>query len=405
MTDLTYGAGRAAVIIAATVLIVPACRDTTDPHAFGSLIFKQLSAGWDQTCGVTTSGAAYCWGSNGAGQLGDSSLTSSAVPVAVVGGLTFASVSAGGGFSCGLTPAGAAYCWGDNWLGELGTGVVDSVPHTTPAAVAGGLTFSTVSAGVDFTCGVTTGGAAYCWGSNWFGELGGGTADTVPHATPAAVSGGLLFTTVSSAMFHSCALTTGGAAYCWGLNQLGTVGDGAVVDNPVTVPAPSLVVGGHTFASISAGSFGTCALAPEGVAWCWGSNENGEMGVDSPWVSSTPLPVSGGHAFSSVSEGDGFTCGVTTDQVAWCWGASALVGKISPNKTCGNTPGGVMCASKEPEPVDGALAVATVSVGREFACGVTTDGAAWCWGSNGAGQLGDGTTTFRQTPVRVAGPR
>jgi alpha-tubulin suppressor-like RCC1 family protein len=392
------------IVLVTAGALAAGCRGALlDPTS--GLAFRQVSAGWSHTCGVTTSGAAYCWGTNNVGQLGDSSVVSSTVPVAVAGGLSFRSVSAGGIFTCGVTAGGAVYCWGGNGLGQLGIGASDTVPHIAPVAVVGALTFTTVSAGVDFACGVTTTGAAYCWGDNWYGQLGNGTSDSVPHAAPAAVSGGHLFTTVSSAMFHSCALAPGGAPYCWGLNQLGTVGDGAVVDNPVTVPAPSLVVGGHTFASISAGPFGTCAVAPGGAAWCWGSNENGEIGVDSPWVSSTPLSVSGGHAFSSVSEGEGLSCGVTTDHVAWCWGASPLVGKIAPNKTCGNTPAGVMCASEKPEPVDGGLAFTSVSVGSEYACGVTTDGAAWCWGINRAGQLGDGTTAYRATPVRVAGPR
>src|SRR5438552_8343828 len=124
----------------------------------------------------------------------------------VTTGLTFAAVSAGGYFACGVTTAGAAYCWGFNGDGELGTGTTTTSP--TPVAVTGGLTFATVSAGQSSACGVTTAGAAYCWGHNGNGELGNGTTTNSP--TPVAVTGGLTFATVSAGDYYACGVTTAG---------------------------------------------------------------------------------------------------------------------------------------------------------------------------------------------------
>jgi len=143
------------------------------------LSFATVSAGVDHTCGVTTAGAAYCWGNNGYGQLGDGTTTDRTSPEAVQGGLGFASVRLGAFYSCGVTTAGAAYCWGDNSTGQLGDGTTTS--RTSPVAVTGGLSFAAVSAGLGHTCGVTTAGAAYCWGYNAFGQLGDGTT-TDSHA-------------------------------------------------------------------------------------------------------------------------------------------------------------------------------------------------------------------------------
>jgi alpha-tubulin suppressor-like RCC1 family protein len=134
-----------------------------------------VNAGGGHTCGVTTSDVAYCWGWNLLGQLGDGTTADGTTPGLVSGGLTFAAVSAGTGIghTCGVTTSGVAYCWGYNVYGQLGDGT--TADRTTPVLVSGGLTFAAVDAGVQRTCGVTTSGVAYCWGRNLHGALGDGT--------------------------------------------------------------------------------------------------------------------------------------------------------------------------------------------------------------------------------------
>lgn len=252
-------------------------------------------------CGLTANGAAHCWGGNGVGQLGNgTSGNGSAVPLPVTGGLVFADLSLGSTHTCGLTTNGAAYCWGDNLRGKLGSGPGGSASSSVPVPVTGGLTFVSLSVGAWHTCGLTAAGAAYCWGSNFYGQLGDGSTDT--SAVPVAVTGGLTFTALSVGGFHTCALTAGGSAYCWGINRYGELGIGSdtgsdqcATGNPFPHPCsrtPVLVLGGFSFATLSAGGVHTCGLTSNGVAYCWG--QAGPIGNGArEGTSSVPVKVAG----------------------------------------------------------------------------------------------------------------
>lgn len=206
------------------------------------------------TCGVTTGGAAFCWGHNQRGEGGNTlrQLNSpSDSPVAVEGGIVFKALTLGWLHTCGLSTEGVAYCWGDNRFGQLGLGVVDNEAYSAPVAVTTSLRFEQLSAGANYTCGITTTHLAYCWGQNVTSQLGDGTADD--HPSPTAVSGGLKFakiaastgfpdnsavaipSTLQGAVAHTCALTEAGAAYCWGWNAVGQLGDGTTTSRIVPV--------------------------------------------------------------------------------------------------------------------------------------------------------------------------
>jgi alpha-tubulin suppressor-like RCC1 family protein len=380
---------------------------TLTVSASGISDIATVDAGDTHSCALRASGVAYCWGANNAGQLGDGTTTQRLVPTPVAGGLTFTSLSAGptvllngvsAGYTCGVAPSGAAYCWGNNGYGQLGDGTTTN--QLTPTPVAGGLTFASVHAGAGppriasaYSCGVTSSGATYCWGTNFYGQLGDGT--TTLRLVPTAVAGGLTFTTVSVGAAHTCGVTTSGAAYCWGYN-----GDGRLGDNTTTQRlVPTAVAGGLTFASVTAGDCHTCAVTTSGAAYCWGAG--GYIGDGTTTQRLVPTAVAGGLTFASVdaAAGTGFTntaytCGVTPSGAAYCWGYN----------TFGTLGDGTTTQRLVPNAVAGALTFAAVRAGGNHTCGVTTSGAAYCWGLNSSGELGDGTTTARVVPMPVAFP-
>jgi alpha-tubulin suppressor-like RCC1 family protein len=264
-----------------------------------------------------STGAAYCWGDNSRGSLGNGTTTNALSPVAVAGGLSFTSISVGGAATpdttCGLIAGGAAYCWGDNYRGELGDGTTTNA--SVPVPVSGGLTFSQITTGIYASCGLTAAGAAYCWGANDRGWLGNGT--TTPSLVPVPVSGGLAFKQIMlmGGGEHICGLTTSGAAYCWGWVGYGALGNGAQTDS--WVPGP--VSGGYTFTSITGGWQSTCGLTTSGAAYCWGMNDYGQLGNNSP-DGPVPVAVAGGLTFTSITAGRFHACGITTGGAAYCWG-------------------------------------------------------------------------------------
>ena len=146
-----------------------------------------------------------------------------------------------------------AYCWGDPTYGQIAG---DLNVSSTPRAVAGNLTFTSISAGGTHTCALTAAGDAYCWGRNLFGELGDGSLNL--RNSPVQVGGNIKFASVIASgeggNTHSCGLTASGAAYCWGRNSLGQVGDNTTIDKS----SPVAVAGGLTFTMIGLGGSHTC---------------------------------------------------------------------------------------------------------------------------------------------------
>ena len=191
-----------------------------------ALVFAQLSGGWDQTCGLTSDHRAWCWGYNGQGQVGDGTTTQRTLPVPVAGNLLFRQISVGGLSVCAVTTTDQAYCWGYNGIGELGDGT--RTDRHTPVRVLGNHKFRQIETNFGHTCAVTTDNRAFCWGDNREGQLGTGSRtgpEVGPYTgystRPVAVIGSHAFRQVTAGYEFTCGVTTSSAAFCWGLNGPG----------------------------------------------------------------------------------------------------------------------------------------------------------------------------------------
>ena len=366
---------------------------------------QSISAGGAHTCALTSAGGVRCWGANGSGQLGDGTLTNRPAPVDVPGlSSGVVAVSGGGGHTCALTAAGGVMCWGRNDYGQLGDGTTTNRPSPTNViGLSSGV--AAISAGGYHTCAVMTNGTLKCWGRNNRGQLGNGTSAnastpfTVPGLTGivAVAAGGS-----DSDGGHTCALTSAGAAKCWGRNDFGQIGDGTTSDRFQPVDVSGLSSGA---VAIGEGRYHSCALTNAGGVKCWGWGIGGQLGLGTGGSSTTPVDVVGinGNAVA-LTVGGSQNCALMANTGVKCWGYNSS-GQLGDGTTGTNrnAPVDVLNAIGG-SPFTGALAVSTggsTSIDAQT-CALVAQGIK-CWGLNSSGQVGDGTTTLRPTPVDVVG--
>jgi alpha-tubulin suppressor-like RCC1 family protein len=382
-------------VLAATALLAIGPAAQAAPPTPTPILWREVSAGGNHTCGVRFDESLWCWGSNSHGQLGVGDLTARSRPAQVLPGTLWMSVSAGHRHTCGLSIDYALYCWGANDHRQLGIG---SGPSTTVPTLVPGL-WMRVATSFFHTCAIKVvsaslaDGELWCWG--WNDEAQLGTGDRTTRDVPARVRGARLWWQIRTGYAHTCALDETARMFCWGRGDHGQLGLGDTTDR--VTPQP---VGIDPQLALAVGADHTCAIIYR-EPWllrCWGRNHQGQLGVGG-YVSSTvpvvvPLPASApaGDQFDAVTTQDSHTCAWTfPSATAWCWGWNAF-GQLGIGTTTGS-----------PTPVRLGLRPLRVSPGVAHTCALRTDRTMWCWGKNEYGQLGLGDTVDRTTPA-IIGP-
>jgi len=351
---------------------------------------------------------------------------------------TYTAIAAGWDHTCAITTAGAVMCWGDNQYGQLGNGSTknSSVPVAVTSLASG---VAAVAAGGDHTCALTTAGTVMCWGDGKSGDLGDAliSESNVPVPVKGLPS---KVTAIAAGQYHTCAVITDGTVMCWGNDGHGQLGDDAT---PTASTVPVAVQGLPPLPDVkalAAGQSHSCALTGQGDILCWGANGGGQLGdgsqLDEPTAALVGAPV--GTTFTAVAAGVDHTCAITAGGAVMCWGQGALGSATMLSETpiatmgipfaataitagdehsCVLAGGSAWCwgmngdgqlglgsttESDDPTAVPGSSGFTAIAAGYDHTCGLTATGTAVCWGLNGDGQVGDGSTTNRSAPVAVS---
>ena len=397
-------------LYSSTSVVVPTTVTTSTGLASGSVV--SIAAQWGGACALTNTGHLYCWGWNGTGSVGDNTTTKRLAPTLVHEGEgltqgTIVSMATSDSQSCAIESSGELYCWGLYMsLGSLGTSANSNPLEPAKVLTGDGLTdVSAVGVGTIHTC-ATSGGDFFCWGHNDRGQLG--TGDVSERTEPTKINHALPPTTrvlqlvaVSAGDYHTCAVDIENDAYCWGLGADGRLGNDVVFNrsSPSRVsPATGLTPG--TVAQVAAGGSHSCARTSAGGVYCWGANWVGQVGDGTTESQALPAPVTGPAGFGAardIDTGWAHSCMVNTAGAIYCWGGGADGQLGNGTENASSTPVAVSSGGG----YTGSNAL-SVDAGDAHTCAVLSSGDSVCWGANGNGRLGDGTTTSRVVPVAVS---
>lgn len=281
----------------------------------GDFRWRSIGVGDGFACGLTYEDEARCWALSASTKVPDGRV-GDPLPARVPDDPRFRALRVGGGHVCGFDAGGFAYCWGDNFRGQLGIGVFGGIlwgRRQTPTPVAGNPSFSALSLGAEWTCGLAPNGDVYCWG---------GSDTSGPGAAPVLVLSGQGFATLetggpSGGRDHTCGLNGAGALSCWWTFMLGPPQPVPVVP-PAGIALNTPRIGGFGF------QYHACALAPDGAAFCWGDNTEGQLGDGTTTARADPTAAAPGLHFQMISAGGAHSCGATPTGEAYCWGGNTF---------------------------------------------------------------------------------
>lgn len=322
---------------------------------------KAITANDHTTCAVKTDGTVWCWGNGGLGELGnntggDDTLARALEPVQVLQGGAFltdvTAIDGGSRHTCALKTNGTVWCWGYDGFAQLGDATLGTGDYQTRLTAvqvvfgSGKLTDAiAISAGGQHSCAIRSGGTVWCWGDDFYGELGDGTRGNGNHIRlkPVQVVQGTgkftNATVLGAGAHHTCARKSTGTVWCWGSDAKGELGDGTRGASLYLRLKPVRVIysGGPlvNLTSVSATNQYSCAVQTPGTVWCWGADYHGQLGDGTRGgtgymrLKALQVVYAAGHltGVAAIGTGNVHTCAMKSNETVWCWG-SDLIGQL-----------------------------------------------------------------------------
>ena len=356
---------------------------------------QTIAAGESHTAIVKRDGTVWVTGDNTFYQLGDNRTymwSDALLPVQVFGLTGVVSVAAGTSHNVALKADGTVWSWGYNGSGMLGDGTTGGSSRI-PVQAQRLTSVIAVAAGKQHTVALRSDGTVWAWGYNNDGQLGDGTQLSRP--LPVQALGLANVVAVSAGQNATVALKSDGTVWTWGSNFYGALGEGIVRNADGQRFIPAQVAGLTGMVAVSVGNHAV-AVKNDGTVWAWGDNGYGQLGDGTTTFRATPVQVSGLNGVVAAYAGRASsrnTIAIKADGTVWAWGSN----------DAGQLGDGIFSPSNYPVQVAGLFGVGSVDFGRDHGIAAKSDGTFWTWGANNSGQLGDGTMAMRVVPVQMSG--
>ncbi len=360
---------------------------TTYSTAWASVTPK-IAGGFTHSVALKSDGTVWAWGYNNYGALGDGSNTDRNTPVQVINISNVTAVACGAYHSLALKSDGTVWAWGYNHYGELGDG---SGSHKNSPVQTSDLTgVSAIDGGDSHGIALKSDGTVWVWGDNLYRQLGkdGYFQSHVPIQV-STLSG---ITSIAGGSQHNLCIKSDGTVWTWGRNDFGQLGDGST---STYKSAPAQVSNIYNVTAITGGYFHSIALKSDGTVWAWGRNDYGQLGdggtIGYSEYKAAPVQVSNLTGIIAISCRRDHNLALKSDGTVWAWGANGS----------GQLGDGTTTNRNTPIQVNGLNSISTIACGGSWSLAMKSDGTVWAWGGNYYGYLGDGTTTSRNTPVQI----
>jgi len=372
-----------------------------------SAVWQSVSAGFSHSAAIKNDGTLWAWGLNDFGQVGDGSVTNRYIPVQISTATNWQSVSVGYYYTLAIKSDGTLWGWGFNECGQLGDGTTNG--KMLPAQIGTSTDWRLVSAGGGHSVAIKNDGTLWAWGNNAAGQLGDGT--TTNRFSPVQIGSSTDWKSVSAGHIcyiesypncnymyeHTVAVKNNGTLWTWGYNSNGQLGDGSRTDRK----SPLQIGTATNWQSVSAGPNYTVAIKNDGTLWAWGNNFSGQLGDGTKTEKTSPVQIGFSSNWQSVTSGHlsfdanhtnkyigGHTVAIKSDGTLWAWGGN----------NDGQLGDGTTAEKNSPVQVGTSANWQSVSASNRYTDAIKNDGTLWTWGKI---SIGDGITIIKYVPKQM----